>query len=111
MATSRAKKPLAVESSPVQVETEDSVATYHGGYKGLMKQPYVLGLACFSSLGGILFGYVTAGLSARLEADCAFYPRQLRIGRYIWSPCHEELRKQIIRMPVSRGATANEPAP
>jgi hypothetical protein len=27
------------------------------GYKGLIKEPYILALACFASMGGVLFGY------------------------------------------------------
>ncbi|QDS67451.1 hypothetical protein FKW77_000590 [Venturia effusa] len=27
------------------------------GYKGLIKEPYIFGLSCFASIGGLLFGY------------------------------------------------------
>ena len=38
------------------------------GFQGLVKQPYVFALACFASLGGLLFGYDQVGLVSHQRA-------------------------------------------
>ncbi|CAG8961353.1 hypothetical protein HYFRA_00013814, partial [Hymenoscyphus fraxineus] len=36
---------------------EDELASGPAGYKGLIEEPYILSLALFASIGGVLFGY------------------------------------------------------
>ncbi len=44
-------------SSGNAVAGEQAIEYGPAGYKGLIKEPRIFGLACFASIGGMLFGY------------------------------------------------------
>lgn len=52
--------PGKMGGAPVTTSAEgahDLIAYGPSGIKGLIKEPYLLSLACFASIGGLLFGY------------------------------------------------------
>lgn len=44
-------------SAGTAVAGEQAIAYGPAGYKGLIKEPRIFALACFASIGGLLFGY------------------------------------------------------
>lgn len=44
-------------SGGTTVAGEHAIQYGPAGYKGLIKEPRIFGLACFASIGGLLFGY------------------------------------------------------
>ncbi|RMY35803.1 hypothetical protein D0866_04357 [Hortaea werneckii] len=55
--------PIAASSPTLDFE---NVRYGQAGYKGLIREPYILSLACFASIGGFLFGYDQGAISSVL---------------------------------------------
>ncbi|KAI7152230.1 putative MFS monosaccharide transporter [Hortaea werneckii] len=55
--------PTAANSPALDFE---NVRYGQAGYKGLIREPYILSLACFASIGGFLFGYDQGAISSVL---------------------------------------------
>lgn len=48
---------MAIAVSEGVVGDEEVISYNSPGFKGLIKEPYIFCLACFASIGGLLFGY------------------------------------------------------
>lgn len=48
---------MAPAISGVAISGNQDISFGPSGYKGLIKDWYILGLSCFASIGGLLFGY------------------------------------------------------